>query len=82
MQTPYQFGFSKGCSPIYAALLLTEVIAEACDNKKELIITLMDTSKAFDVVTILECWTPCTLKESQGHYGTFSTVCTPILIRV
>ena len=51
MQSPYQFGFSKGCSPIYAALLLTEVVAEARDNKNELIIVLMDTSKAFDVVS-------------------------------
>ena len=51
MQSPYQFGFSKGCSPIYAALLLTEVIAEARDKKKELIVMLMDTSKAFDVVS-------------------------------
>ena len=28
-----------------------EVVAEARDNKKELIVTLMDTSKAFDVVS-------------------------------
>ena len=51
MQSPYQFGFSKGCSPIYAALLLTEVVAEARDNKNELIVALMDTSKAFNVVS-------------------------------
>ena len=51
MQSPYQFGFSKGCSPIYAALLLTEVVAEARDNKNELIVTLMDTSKALNVVS-------------------------------
>ena len=49
-QSPYQFGFTKGCSPVYAALMLTEIIAEAKDSGTELYITLMDTSKAFDVV--------------------------------
>ena len=50
-QSNLQFGFTKGCSPMFAALALTEIIAEAKDNDKPLIITLMDTSKAFDVVS-------------------------------
>ena len=47
IQSPHQFGFSKGCSPIYAALLLTEIMAEASDLNQHLYITLLDTSKAF-----------------------------------
>ena len=50
IQSPLQFGFSRGCSPIYAALLLTEIIADAKDSNQSLMITFMDTSKAFDVV--------------------------------
>ena len=50
-QSMLQFGFTRGCSPIFAALTLTEIIADAKDNKEPLIITLMDTSKAFDVVS-------------------------------
>ena len=50
-QSRLQFGFSHGCSPVMAALILSEVIANAKDNDEELIITLLDTSKAFDVVS-------------------------------
>ncbi len=50
IQSKHQFGFSPGCSPIFAALILTEVINEAKDSGEQLYITLMDTSKAFDVV--------------------------------
>ena len=49
-QSRLQFGFTCGVSPIYAALVLTEVMAEAADSKEPLYITLLDTSKAFDVV--------------------------------
>ena len=49
-QNPCQFGFTAGNSPIYAALILTEVMAEAVDEHVPLYIALMDTSKAFDVV--------------------------------
>ena len=38
------------CSPVYAAIALTEVMAESNDNSTELHIAFMDTSKAFDVV--------------------------------
>ena len=51
LQSRLQFGFSKGISPIYAAVVLTEIMAEAKDCKEELHITFMDTSKAFDVVS-------------------------------
>ena len=49
-QSGNQFGFSPGCSPTFAALVITEVMAEAMDTKTPLLLTLMDTSKAFDVV--------------------------------
>ena len=49
-QSRSQFGFTKGNSPTYAALIITELLAEAKDTKSELHITFMDTSKAFDVV--------------------------------
>ena len=49
-QSRLQFGFTKGCSPVFAALVVTEVMADATDNNDPLFITLMDTSKAFDVV--------------------------------
>ena len=49
-QSHHQFGFTCGTSPIYAALTLTEILAEATDSRDPLYITLLDTSKAFDVV--------------------------------
>ena len=45
-----QFGFTERCSPSNCSLLLTEAMAEAKDNGKELFIILMDAKKAFDVV--------------------------------
>ena len=50
-QSMAQFGFTHGCSPVLAAVVLTEVIAEARDNNQQLIVSFMDTSKAFDVVS-------------------------------
>ncbi len=49
-QSRHQLGFTEGCSPVHAALLLTESIAEAKDRKAQPIITFMDASKAFDIV--------------------------------
>ena len=48
--SPLQFGFTKGCSPLLAALIITEIMAEAKDSGQLLLITFMDSSKAFDVV--------------------------------
>ena len=45
-----QFGFTEKCSSTNCALMLTEAIAEAQDNKQTLYITFMDAKKAFDVV--------------------------------
>ena len=50
VQSRLQFGFTSGNSPICAALVITELMAEARDNKQQMLITFMDTSKAFDVV--------------------------------
>ena len=50
-QSRLQFSFTVSCSPVLPALVLTEVIAEAIDNNEQLLITFMDTSKAFDVVS-------------------------------
>ena len=49
-QSPLQFGFTEKRSPTDCALILTEAIAEAKDQKSALYITLMDVSKAFDTV--------------------------------
>ena len=49
-QSQHQFGFTSGSSPTYAALVLTEIMANANDSKQELYVTYMDTSKAFNVV--------------------------------
>ena len=50
VQNRLQFGFTQGASPVYAALVITEAMAEAQDTGKPLYITFLDTSKAFDVV--------------------------------
>ena len=49
-QSRLQFGFTADCSPMLAALMVTEVMAEAEEHKNTLYITFMDSSKAFDVV--------------------------------
>jgi hypothetical protein len=49
-QNPLQRGFTERASSTNAALLLTEAILEAKDAKIPLFITLLDASKAFDVV--------------------------------
>ena len=49
-QSSDQFGFTSKCSPVFAAIALTEVMAESKDNNSELHIAFMDTSNAFDVV--------------------------------
>ena len=49
-QSSHQFGFTSKCSPVFAAIALTEVMAESKDNNGELHIAFMDTSKAFNVV--------------------------------
>ena len=51
LKSKMQRGFSKGSSSANAAFLLTESIAEAYDNKTPLYITMLDASKAFDVVS-------------------------------
>ena len=51
MQSKFKFGLTHGCSPIYVVLMLTEIIADAKDSNSELYVTLMDTSKTFDVVS-------------------------------
>lgn len=53
-----QNGFTKGMSPHWAALLLTESIAECTNRKEPLYAAFLDTSKAFDVVwhkSMLRC---------------------------
>ena len=45
-----QFCFCPGVSPIHAAEILTEVIAETYITNQQLLITFLDKSKAFDVV--------------------------------
>ena len=49
VQNPLQKGFTKGTSATTAALLFTEVIAEARDTKSPLYVACIDASKAFDV---------------------------------
>ena len=49
-QSKLQRGFTEGVSPLMAGLLITEAIAEAKDNKTNLILQTLDAEKAFDVV--------------------------------
>jgi hypothetical protein len=49
-QSPLQFGFSIGKSPMIAAMLMTEAITEADSRKEKLYIAFLDTKKAFDVI--------------------------------
>ena len=49
-QNRLQRGFTDHASSINTALILTETIAEAFDAKKPMYVTMMDASKAFDVV--------------------------------
>ena len=49
-QSKQQRGFTKGSSSTNAALILTEAIAEAKDNNRELFVASLDAKKAFDVV--------------------------------
>ena len=49
-QNPMQRGFTQSSSSINAALLVSEALNEAHDNKKPVHVTLLDASKAFDVV--------------------------------
>jgi len=45
-----QFGFTEGVAPITAAMIITEAICQAQNNKEILTATFMDASKAFDIV--------------------------------
>ena len=67
IQSPLQFGFTRGCSPLLAALVLTEIIADAKDSKQELLITFMDTSKAFDVVNHVAMLNSLNVQGIQGN---------------
>ncbi|CAC5399383.1 unnamed protein product [Mytilus coruscus] len=49
-QSRLRKGFTEGECPSVAALILTELKAEAKKLKKQLIITLSDAQKAFDIV--------------------------------
>ena len=49
-QSRLQKGFTAGCSSLNAALILSECVLEASNNKQDLFLTTLDTQKAFDVV--------------------------------
>ncbi len=49
-QSNMQFGFTKGLSPIMAALLVSEIQIDAKENDKPLYLVFRDVKKAFDVV--------------------------------
>ena len=49
-QSRIQKGFTPGCSSLNAAFILTECILEAANSKQDLLLTTLDTQKAFDVV--------------------------------
>ena len=49
-QSKLQKGFTEGCSSLSAAVILTECILESKNNKQDLLLTTLDTQKAFDVV--------------------------------
>ncbi|KAK3097352.1 hypothetical protein FSP39_008944 [Pinctada imbricata] len=49
-QSSLQFGFTKGMSPLMAALVLSETIVEGIENNVPVYLAYLDTQKAFDVV--------------------------------
>ena len=49
-QSRLQKGFTPGRSSIDAALILSECIAEAKNERKPLIVATLDAQKAFDVL--------------------------------
>ena len=49
-QSNLQFGFTRGLSPIMAALIVSEVILQAKQQKSNLYLVTLDSQKAFDVV--------------------------------
>ena len=49
-QSDLQFGFTRGLSPIMAALIVSEVILQAKQQKSNLYLVTLDSQKAFDVV--------------------------------
>ena len=49
-QSELQFGFTRGISPLVAAVMVSEAIAVAQDTKTELFMASLDAKKAFDVV--------------------------------
>ena len=50
-QSPLQFGFTKGLSPVMSALIVSEARAEArMDQSTPLFLMTLDSQKAFDVV--------------------------------
>jgi hypothetical protein len=49
-QSDLQFGFTRGLSPIMAAVIVSEVIIQAKQQKSNLYLVTLDSQKAFDVV--------------------------------
>ena len=50
-QSPLQFGFTRGLSPLMAALILSETVVEQTEKGMPLYLSFLDTQKAFDVVS-------------------------------
>ncbi|KAK3099305.1 hypothetical protein FSP39_002387 [Pinctada imbricata] len=50
-QSPLQFGFTKGLSPLMAALVLNETIIEHMERNQPVFLSFLDSQKAFDVVS-------------------------------
>lgn len=50
-QSSLQFGFSCGLSPSMAALIISEAVVEATENGQSLYLALLDSQRAFDVVS-------------------------------
>ena len=50
-QNPLQRGFTRGTSPLHAAIMLQEAVMEAYSTKKPLYVALLDAKSAFDVVS-------------------------------
>ncbi|KAK3101100.1 hypothetical protein FSP39_000927 [Pinctada imbricata] len=56
-QSTLQFGFTKGISPLMAALIVSETISEYMENNRPIYMSFLDSQKAFDVVahTSMKC---------------------------
>ena len=66
-QHPLQIGFTEQCSPGNGALLITEAVLEAKEQRKDLYVIMMDARKAFDIVWQESAYSAVNIKSNRGE---------------